>query len=133
MPNNQYLLVVAAGKTKVIADAVRGEQFAGGGVAMRLQVGKGLKAEGQIANEQAVSVSGNAKVKIVNGRRYLWVGDETGSHIGPHWAEQGFGPARNVVSVDRTYLQHITDHFAEGSLADRHYNAGSVEAAEYGH
>ncbi len=131
MTSEQYLLVVAAGKRKVIADALRGEQFGGGGVAMRLRVGDGMKIEGQIASERSVTLAGNANEKVINGRIFRWVQDTTGTNLGPHWEEQGIGSARNVVRLDRTYLQHLADHFAEGSLLNRHYSDGNVGAAEY--
>ena len=38
---NNYALVVAAGKKKVVANVVGGEKFAGGGVAMRIEVEAG--------------------------------------------------------------------------------------------
>jgi hypothetical protein len=45
----QYLLVVSAGKTKVIANSVPAEKFRRGGVAMKVKVGPGLKIMGQVA------------------------------------------------------------------------------------
>ena len=131
--DNQYLLVVSAGTKKVIADAVRGEQFAGGGVAMRVNVRRGLPIEGQMATEQSVSVAGNPNMKIVNGHRFFYVLSATGSNLGPHWEEEGVGMSRNVVHMDRNFVQHIVDHFAEGSLLDRYQNGlgGNSEAAEY--
>ena len=133
METNEYLLVVAAGKRKVIADALRGEQFGGGGVAMRLKVGAGMKIEGQIVSERSVTVSGSATERVINGRIYRWVQDSTGTHIGPHWEEVGIGSSRNIVRIDRTDIQHIDDHFAEGSLVDRHDSSGNAAAAGYGH
>ena len=47
--DNQYLLVVSAGKKKVIAADVPGKKFIGGGVAMKVDVGPGSKITGQIA------------------------------------------------------------------------------------
>ena len=46
---NLYLLVVSAGKKKVIAAAVPGAKFTAGGVAMKIDVGPGSKITGQIA------------------------------------------------------------------------------------
>jgi hypothetical protein len=44
----QYSVVVAAGKKKVVANAVAGEKFLGGGVAMKVEVGAGLNIIGQV-------------------------------------------------------------------------------------
>jgi hypothetical protein len=44
----QYSIVVAAGKKKVVANAVAGERFLGGGVAMKVEVGAGLNIIGQV-------------------------------------------------------------------------------------
>src|SRR3954454_22670120 len=38
LKDNQYFVIVSAGQRKVVADSVSGEQFAGGGVAMRVIV-----------------------------------------------------------------------------------------------
>jgi hypothetical protein len=46
---HQYLLVVSAGKTKVVANSVAAEQFDQGGVALRVRVGAGSKISGQVA------------------------------------------------------------------------------------
>src|SRR5438309_10946845 len=46
---SEYMLVISAGKKKVLAEAVSGEKFLGGGVAMRLEVGSGLKIIAVIA------------------------------------------------------------------------------------
>jgi hypothetical protein len=49
MKGNRYAIVVSAGTKKVAAAAVPGEKFAGGGVALKLVVGAGLKITGQVA------------------------------------------------------------------------------------
>lgn len=46
--NGQYSIVVGAGTKKVVANAVAGEKFLGGGVAMKVQVGAGLNIAGQV-------------------------------------------------------------------------------------
>jgi hypothetical protein len=44
----QYSIVIAAGKKKVVANAVAGEKLLGGGVAMKVEVGAGLNIAGQV-------------------------------------------------------------------------------------
>ncbi len=134
LQKNQYLVVVGAGVKKVIADAVRGEQFAGPGVAMRIKVGRGLNIEGQMANENAVSVAGNPNVKVLNGHRYIFVASMTGSNLGPHWMDESVGLSRNIIALDRRAIAYIQDYSGEGSLLDRyHASSGNAELSEYGH
>jgi len=49
LKGGQYSIVVAAGKKKVVANAIAGEKFLAGGVAMKVEVGAGLNITGQIA------------------------------------------------------------------------------------
>jgi hypothetical protein len=128
---NHYLLVVSAGKKKVLADAVNGELFAGGGVAMRVKVGRGLNIEGQMADESTVSVPGNPYVKVVNGHRYLWVASLTGSNLGPRWVDESVGLERNVIALDRSVLFRIQDHAGEGSMLNKYRGGDVSEIGEY--
>lgn len=86
--NGSYALVVASGKQKVVSDAVTGPKFSKGGVAMRIKVGKGLGITG-VVTDGAGARNLNAKVRILNGKRYVWLPPETGSHMGGRWVEEG--------------------------------------------
>jgi hypothetical protein len=119
LKGGQYLLVIAAGTKKVIADAVPGEKFNGGGVAMRVTVGTGLNITGQVAPDQVVASAGNRKVKLIKGQRYVWVKARTGSHV-DHWEEEGLAEARNVATMSIEKLRQIQDRSYEGSMLDRH-------------
>ena len=113
---NQYLLVVAAGTKKVIADSVPGEKFLGGGVAMRVDVGPGLKITGQIANDQTTA-DGASRYRVINGKRFVWVTTETGSNLGGRWQEEGLSRMTanaNVMSTDE--LRRRQDNAGEGSM-----------------
>lgn len=44
----QYSIIVAAGKKKVVANAVAGDKFLAGGVAMKVEVGAGTGITGQV-------------------------------------------------------------------------------------
>lgn len=120
---NQYLLVISAGKKKVIADAVAGEQFAGGGVAMKLKVEPGLHIAGQIANDASSTANSIARIRVINGKRYVWVAGYTGSNLGPHWELEGIAPANNVTVMSGEQMWKLQDRFFEGSTLDR-YNTG---------
>jgi hypothetical protein len=107
LKGNQYALVVSAGKKKVAAGAVAGEKFAAGGVAMKVDVGTGLKITGQVASTAAA----DANVKIINGKRYVWVkGGETGSNIGGRWVEEGSRAASNVRTMSGGDVNRMQEH-----------------------
>jgi hypothetical protein len=102
--NEQFTLVVSAGKKKVSADTVAGEKFTAGGVAMRVDVANGTNITGQVVSSkdaaaaQANSAVGSSsdKVRIINGTRYVWVGPEMGSNIGGRWVEEGSVTAKQA-------------------------------------
>src|SRR2546423_4371590 len=77
-----YAVVVSAGNKKVLANGVSGKMFAGGGVAMRVNVGNGLNITGQVAS------GGNAggSIKILG-----WGPTKLGRSRPAHWAGKGAG------------------------------------------
>jgi hypothetical protein len=117
---NQYLLVVSAGKKKVIATGIPGEIFMGGGAAVKVNVGSGLKITGQIANEEIVT--GGLNYRVVGGQRFVWVTAELGSNVGGRWVEEGLAPARNITSLRTDGIKKLQEKGGEGSMAvwDRH-------------
>ena len=104
--DNNYALVVSAGKQKVTADTVAGAQFGGGGVAMRVKVGQGLNITGQVFD--ATNVAGT-KMKIVNGRRYFWATSGLGTNLGPRWVEEGTADAYNMVRSSPDMLRDVQE------------------------
>jgi hypothetical protein len=117
---NQYLLVVSAGKKKVIATGVPGEIFMGSGAAVKVNVGSRLKITGQIANEEIVT--GGLNYRVVGGQRFVWVAEGLGSNIGGRWVEESLAPARNVIRLSHDTFSRFIDRAGEGSMAewDRH-------------
>jgi hypothetical protein len=113
---NEYLLVVSAGKKKVIAAAVPGEKFTGGGAAMKVQVGPGSNITGQVLNEQTMAGGDGLKYRVIDGKRFVWVTAELGSNRGGHWVEEGLPPAGNVVAWTSNDLQKRMDRGGEGSM-----------------
>jgi hypothetical protein len=124
--NNQYLLIVAAGKKKVIASAVPGEKFITGGVAMKVDVGSSLQITGQIANDQATADQGVSKYKVINGGRYLWVPAELGSNHAGHWVEEGSASMGNVTVWTSDELQKRMDRGGEGSMLTNSNHHGQI-------
>src|SRR3982074_2694727 len=56
---NKYALFISAGNKKVVAETVAGEKFFGGGVAMRIEVGSGLKITGQVTTGLTARIDPN--------------------------------------------------------------------------
>lgn len=57
MKGGQYSIIVAAGKKKVVANALAGDKFLGSGVAMKLEVGEGLSIIGQVSAGPTANLS----------------------------------------------------------------------------
>jgi hypothetical protein len=128
LKNNQYLLVVSAGAKKVIATAVPGETLTDGGAAVKINVGAGLNITGQVAKELAPANADTSKSRMINGKRYVWVGPELGSNQAGHWVAEGSPPALNVGVLSADELRKKQDRGGEGSMLNgqrfeggRHY------------
>ncbi len=126
---NQYLMVVSAGKKKVIATGVAGNKFNGGGVAMRVNVGSGLKITGQVASEQLIEVTrqGDLQYRMIGGQPFVWVpAASVGSNQGGHWVEATLAPRQQVITLSRESFQRFQDRAGEGSMAEwDHHMEGS--------
>jgi hypothetical protein len=119
--NNRYLLVVSAGRKKVIAAAVPGDKFAGGGVAMKIDVAPGSTITGQVANDQAVTWIDGATYRVIDGKRYLWVSAELGSNLGGRWMEESLAPAANIHRWRTDVIRRWQDTAGEGSMVRGNY------------
>jgi hypothetical protein len=113
---NQYLFVVSAGKKKVIADGVAGDTLTRGGAAMKIQVTPGSEISGQVLNDEAIAEAGGPKYRTIDGKRYVWVGAQTGTHLAGQWEEVSAGPAQSLVVWTRDELQKRMDRGGEGSM-----------------
>jgi hypothetical protein len=113
---NQYLFVVSAGKKKVIADGVAGDTLTRGGAAIKIQVAPGSEISGQVLNDEAIAQAGGPKYRTIDGKRYVWVGEQTGTRLAGHWEEASAGPARSLVVWTRDELQKRMDRGGEGSM-----------------
>jgi hypothetical protein len=92
---NHYAVVVSSGKKKVAANAVAGEKLAGGGVALKVDVGAGLNITGQVAAEDKGAVN-------KNGKKMVWIPKAIDSSIPGHWVEEDSAEAK--VNKTRTTL-----------------------------
>jgi hypothetical protein len=106
---SRYTLVVAAGKKKVAANAVAAEKLAGGGVAMKIDVGAGLNITGQVAAEDK-----NSAPLGRNGKPMVWIPKRTGSNFAPHWADSDSAEAKEVMSSGNLSTKNLQDRQSQG-------------------
>jgi hypothetical protein len=85
LKDHQYLLVVSAGDKKVVADSVPTEKFAGGGVAMRVKVGAGLKIIGQVER-----VSASVSNRVIERGKIRTIQDRFGEGVHNHLADRPY-------------------------------------------
>jgi hypothetical protein len=105
MKGNRYAIVVSAGKKKVVANAIAGEKFTAGGVAMKVDVGAGLNITGQVAAE----ASGATK----NGKKMVWIPPQLGSNMPGHYAEEGSAEAvaaKNAGNLSTDDVRKMQEH-----------------------
>jgi hypothetical protein len=104
---SNFALVVSAGKKKVTADLVAGEKFAGGGVAMRIELASGLSISGQVADAALVRVD-------ENGKRLVWIPKKLGSNLPAHWAAENSADAKEAKTQTSYSRQNIQDRQNQG-------------------
>jgi hypothetical protein len=105
----KFALSAIAGKNNVSSDSVNGERILDPGVAMKISVAGNAKITGQVApagamTKQATTANAKSKytgpVKIINGKRYIWVLPYTGSVSGGRWVEEGSPEAMQAEGVN---------------------------------
>ena len=109
-----YALVVSAGTKKVVANSVAASQLSAGGVSMRVQAKKATSVTGQVAEAShpttSTNASGhgsNAKVKYIDGKKFVWVQGELGSNLGGRWVDANSPEGRQVEGVDTKTIQDL--------------------------
>lgn len=88
-----YSLVISAGKKKMASAAVPAEKFAGGGVAMKLDVGAGLPIIGQVAP------AGDVKIDPKTGKTLVFIPPTVGSHLPGRWVPEDSADAIATLNV----------------------------------
>ena len=109
----RYTLVISAGAKKVSADAIAAEKIAGGGVAMKIDVGSGLNINGQV-----VAQDKNSAPLGHNGKSMVWIPKKLGSNIAPHWAESDSAEAKEAMTSSSYSSRNIQDKQNQGSTPD---------------
>lgn len=145
LKGKQLSIAASGGKRNVTANAVAGEKFGGGGVAMKVDVAKGSSLTGKVvtgalATAQPAAAQVNAaqpgtdavraNVKVMNGKRYVWVPGPVGSQIRGRWVEEGSEAARlstsNKKGEDAEVLRRFQDGSGQGTASDTSIAGGGV-------
>ena len=103
---SKYALVVAAGRKKVVANAVAGEKFAGGGVAMRIELAGGGNIAGQVASD--------LRTMMKDGRLLVWIPKQVDSNLPAHWAPADSADARFAQTRPSYRIKDIQDKQNQG-------------------
>lgn len=106
---SHYAMVVSAGNKKVTASAIGAEKLAGGGVAMKIDVGAGLNITGQVAAEDK-----NTAPMGKNGKPMVWIPKKVGSNIAAHWAESDSAEAKEAMTSGSYSTKNIQDKQNQG-------------------
>jgi hypothetical protein len=109
LKGKQYAIVVSAGSKKVSAN-VAGDKFAGGGVAMKVDVGAGLNITGQVAAQNGPNSKG--------GKKMVWIPKMLGSNVAGHWAEEDSAEAiaaKNAGNLSTQDVNKMQEHSAPGA------------------
>ena len=119
----QLSISVSPGKGAPMTSKADGKHMQGG-VAMTVDVAKVAKVSGKVSAAAGVASSDNApapagyvkvkaNVKMINGKRHVWVPAPIGSNMGGKWVEEGSEEARlstsNRKGEDGEVLTRIQD------------------------
>ena len=138
----QFAMAAVGGKRAVTASAVPGEKFTGGGVAMKVEVAKGSPLTGAVGTDAAIAAAGvskpasepteavRANVKVINGKRYVWIPGPIGTNTGGRWVEEGSEAARlstsNRRGGDGEVLRKLQDASGQGGGSIDSVTGGGV-------
>jgi hypothetical protein len=100
LKGKKYAIVVSAG-TKKVSSSVAGEKFAGGGVAMKVDVPAGLNITGQVAADESPTSK--------SGKKMVWIMPATGSNMPGHWAEEDSAEAKEARVSGRMSRKNVQD------------------------
>ena len=107
-----YALFISAGKKKVTADAVAGDKFAAGGVAMKIDVGDGLNITGQITSGLQTKVDSS-------GKKMVWIPKKLGSNLPAHWAAEDSAEAKETQTQSSMSMKNMQDRQNQGISPSR--------------
>jgi len=122
MKGKMFSVVIAGGKHQVKQAGIPGEKFAGGGVGMSVEVAKSGSLRGQVSTSaQTVAAAEQSNVKIINGKRHVWVRGEIGSNLGGKWVleEEATVPGQVRRGDASESLRKMQDLGGQGAASGR--------------
>ena len=130
LQDDQFLLILLAGKKTLISNAVPGKKFTAAGVAAEMEVSNEGIIAGQIASARDLE---GAKVRMINGRRYHWMGAELGSNLGGRWVTDDAVIAQQTTSMSPQAVRELQNRAGEGSLANARHSQDYAGNLGHGH
>ena len=127
MKGRDITIALNSGKGQTSETTAPADKFSTG-VAMAFEVKRPTKVTGQVGASTGAEAVGNTKgalvpgtLKIMNGKRYVWMPPELGSNIGGKWVPEGSpgAPRANVSRGNRDSLQRMQDMSGQGSMPGR--------------
>ena len=112
LKGDHYLVIVLAGRKTFVSNALPGENFLAGGIAVNVDLRAPGKIVGQVASARELE---NANVRMIDGKRYFWV-VETGSNLGGRWRQEGAVSSQNLARLNESDIRAIQQRAGEGSL-----------------
>lgn len=121
LANDQFLLVLCAGKKTMVSNAIPGKQFAAGGAAVRMQLGNEKQITGQVASERELR---KAKVRMVNGKRFIWREGGTGDNFGARWVEENSLRGATLTGLSEEAFRNMQERGAQGTMEANEHGPG---------
>lgn len=121
LANDQFLLVLRAGKKTMVSNAIPGKQFAAGGAAVRMQLGNEKQITGQVASERELR---KAKVRMVNGKRFIWREGGTGDNFGARWVEENSLRGATLTGLSEEAFRNMQERGAQGTMEANEHGPG---------
>ena len=124
MKGREITIAINSGKGESTQSTAPADKFASG-VAMNFEIKKPTKLTGQVGADAGAEAVASSKgpvvagsVKIINGKRFVWMPPELGSNMGGKWVPEGSpgAPKANVQRGNRDTLQRMQDHSGQGSV-----------------
>lgn len=121
LANDQFLLILCAGKKTLVSNAIPGKQFTAGGAAVKMQLGNEKQITGQVASERELR---QAKVKMVNGKRFIWKENGTGDNFGGRWVEESSLRGTTLTGLSVEGLRNLQERGAQGTMGANEHGPG---------
>ena len=122
MKGQDITIAINSGKGESSQSTAPAAKF-GSGVAMNFEVKKPAKLTGQVGAQAGAEAESKGpvvagSVKIINGKRFVWMPPEMGSNMGGKWVPEGSpgAPKANVQRGNRESLQRMQDFSGQGAV-----------------